>query len=159
MSTSVTATQKLFMVSKLHPIARNNLTLMYLDGKDAKVATQRKTNDVDQAKHSSSPKLISSDGGVSFFLTERISTNRRSSIGQIRYTRGERTTQPRIRHRRLMGLRIWYCCLSMGRWLRSKTTRAGPRYMMVSGTCRYSVCARNRLHRLTCTPCESSGAS
>jgi hypothetical protein len=159
MSTSVTATQRLFMVRKLHSIARNNLTLMYPDEKDAKAVIQRKANDVDQAKHSSSPKLISPDGGVSFFLVERISTNRRSSIGQIRYTRGEGTTQPRIRHRRLMGLRIWYCCLSMGRWWRSKTTGAGPRYMMVSGTCRHSVCARNRLPRLTCTPCESSGAS
>ena len=92
--------------TQLQSIAKNNQILWYPDGKDAEVAMQEKVNDVDEAKRSLSPKLISPYGKVSTFLAE-IDTNRRPSIGQIRYTRGKRTTRLHCipRHRRLMGLR------------------------------------------------------
>ena len=77
-----------------------------IDGKDAKVAMQEKVKDVDEAKCSSSPKLISPYGKVSSFLAE-IDTNRRPPC-QIRYTGGKGTTRlPCISHRRLMRLLRW----------------------------------------------------
>lgn len=60
--------QRLFMVCELQSIARNNITPRYPDGQDAEVAMQEKVNDVDEAKRSPSPKLISPYGEVSSFL-------------------------------------------------------------------------------------------
>jgi hypothetical protein len=56
------------MVCKLQPIARNDLILWYPDGKDAEVAMEGKVNDVDEAKRSLSPKLLSPYGEVSSLL-------------------------------------------------------------------------------------------
>ena len=60
--------QRLFMVCKLQPIARNNLILWYPGGKGAEVAMQEKVNDVDEAKPSLSPKFLSPYGEVSSLL-------------------------------------------------------------------------------------------
>ena len=57
-----------YMVCKLQSIARNNLILRYPDGKDVEVAMQEKVKDVDKAKCSLSPKLISPYGEVLSFV-------------------------------------------------------------------------------------------